>query len=31
MPIMPVLRLAILFLRARLQEIINFPSAAPFE
>ena len=31
MPIMPTLRLAILFLRARSQEIITFPSVAPFE
>jgi len=31
MPIMPTLRLAILFLRARWQEIITFPSVAPFE
>jgi len=28
---MPMLRLAILFPRARSQEIITFPSAAPFE
>jgi hypothetical protein len=31
MPIMPTLRLAILFLRARSQDIITFPSVAPFE
>jgi hypothetical protein len=31
LPITPVQRLAIVFLRPRSQEIITFPSATPFE